>query len=68
MSLVPQLLEMSFSAHISIGIFLRIVIRELACVFFVDIILDGVICSSFVCNNFMQIFFKVHLKKRKKVP
>lgn len=68
MSLVPQLLEMSFSAHISIGIFLRIVIRELAFVFFVDIILDGVICSSFVCNNFMQIFFKVHLKKRKKIP
>lgn len=67
MSLVPQLLEMSFSAHISIGIFLRIVIRELA-FFFVDIILDGVICSSFVCNNFMQIFFKVHLKKRKKIP
>lgn len=66
MSLVPQLLEARFSAHISIGIFLGVVTRELAFVFFVDAILEGVICSSFICNNFRQIFFKVHLKKERK--
>ena len=66
MSLVPQLLEARFSARISIGFFLRIVTREMAFVFSVDIVLGGVVCS--ICKNIRQILFKVHLKKRKKIP
>lgn len=64
MSLVPQLLEARFSAQVSVGFFLRIVTRELAFVFSVDTVLEGVVCSSSICNNFRQIFFKVHLKKK----
>lgn len=62
MSLVSQLLEARFSARISIGFFLGIVTRELAFVFFVDTVLEGVICSSLICSNLRQIFFQVHLR------
>lgn len=64
MSLVPRLLEARFSAHISVGFLLGIVTGELTFVFSV-VIPEGVVRSSFICNNLRQIFLRVHLKKRK---